>query len=83
MVDAGTASKTLLVGQSGCTVNPRLYLAFGISGAPQHLAGIQSSTIVVAVNSDPTAPIFRRADFGCSLDLFAVVDELETIAADA
>ena len=79
LVDAGWVPSSRQVGQSGKTVKPKVYLAFGISGAVQHLAGMRDAGTVIAINTDAEAPIFRLADYGAVADALEVAEQLERI----
>jgi electron transfer flavoprotein alpha subunit len=76
VVDSGWLPKVRQVGKSGATVRPKLYLSLGVSGAPEHVEGMQGAELIVAVNTDPGAAIFHVAHYGAVADLFDVADEL-------
>jgi electron transfer flavoprotein alpha subunit len=76
LVDAGWMPKARQVGKSGLKVKPKVYIALGISGAPEHIEGMKSSSTIIAINTDKNAPIFDVAHYGMTKDLFDVVEEL-------
>jgi electron transfer flavoprotein alpha subunit len=76
LVESGIISKSHQVGYSGNRVKPKIYIACGISGAPQHLAGMKESDIIIAINNDPSAPIFKVADYSIVGDMYKIIPEL-------
>lgn len=76
LVETGIISKAHQVGYSGSRVKPKIYIACGISGAPQHLAGMKESDIIIAINNDPSAPIFKAADYSIVGDMYKIIPEL-------
>ena len=83
VIDSGWAEPSRQVGQTGKTVKPKVYLALGISGAVQHLAGMANSDTVIAVNTDPNAPIFGVADYTAEIDIMELIEALEEAASPA
>lgn len=76
VVDSGWLPKERQVGKSGMTVKPKLYVAVGISGAPEHLDGMHAASLIIAINADPNAPIFQVASYGTTCDLFDLLPAL-------
>ncbi len=82
LIDAGWLPKTRQVGKSGLKVKPKVYLALGISGAPEHIEGMKSAATIIAVNTDENAPIFNFAHYGMTEHLFDVCEELTEAIED-
>ena len=82
VIDSGWLPKVRQVGKSGAHVTPKLYLSLGVSGAPEHVEGMQGAEVIVAVNTDPGAAIFHVADYGVVADLFDVADELTSLLGE-
>jgi electron transfer flavoprotein alpha subunit len=82
VIDSGWLPKVRQVGKSGAKVRPKLYLSLGVSGAPEHVEGMQGAELIVAINSDPGAAIFNIAHYGVVADLFDVADELTALVGD-
>ncbi len=82
IIDSGWLPKQRQVGKSGLTVKPKLYMAVGISGAPEHLQGMKDAELIIAINSDAGAPIFEVADYGIVGDLFDIVPALSERLAE-
>ncbi len=76
LIDAGWLPKSRQVGKSGLKVKPKVYIALGISGAPEHIEGMKDSSVIIAINTDKNAPIFDVAHYGMTEDLFDVVEDL-------
>ena len=83
VVDQGWLSTTRLVGKSGMQVKPKLYLALGISGAPEHVEAITGSEMIIAINTDPAAPIFDVAQYGAEVDMLDLMETLIEQIEDA
>jgi electron transfer flavoprotein alpha subunit len=79
VIDSGWVPKARQIGKSGASVKPKLYLGLGVSGAPEHVEGMQGAELIIAVNTDPGAAIFNVAHYGAVADLFDVADELTTL----
>ena len=79
VIDSGWLPKVRQIGKSGANVTPKLYLSLGVSGAPEHVEGMQGSELIVAINKDPGAAIFNVADYGVVADLFDIADELTEV----
>jgi len=82
VIDSGWLPKVRQVGKSGAHVTPKLYLSLGVSGAPEHVEGMQGAELIVAVNTDPGAAIFHIAHYGVVADLFDIADELTNLLGE-